>query len=74
MTARLLEPLTGFPREPLTALGHAPRGGHRRRDGALRGLTFALQLDGYRDEDMPIGAWVAGLGALALPTKARGGR
>ena len=33
---------------------------------ALFALTFALQLDGYGSHEVTTGAWVAGLGALAL--------
>ena len=33
---------------------------------ALFALTFALQLDGYRSDEVTTGAWIAGLGALAL--------
>ena len=35
---------------------------------ALFALTFALQLVGYRSDEVTTGAWVAGLGALALLT------
>ena len=33
---------------------------------AVFALTFALQLDGYRSDEVTTGAWIAGLGALAL--------
>ena len=33
---------------------------------ALFALTFALQLDGYRSDEVTTSAWVAGLGAVAL--------
>ncbi len=32
----------------------------------LFALTFALQLDGYRSDEVTTAAWIAGLGALAL--------
>ena len=33
---------------------------------ALFALTFALQLDAYRDDEVTTGAWIVGLGALAV--------
>ena len=35
---------------------------------ALFALTFALQLEGYRSDEVTTGAWIAGLGALVLLT------
>ena len=35
---------------------------------AVFALTFALQLEGYHSDEVTTGAWIAGLGALALLT------